>query len=448
MDLRRRFLDHVEARGLLSGGERVLVACSGGVDSTVLLHLLRFRNDLSLRISAAHFDHRMRPGSAGDARWVRGLARAWEVPLVAGEAEAAPEGEDQARRARYAFLREARRATGSRRLLTAHHADDQAETVLFRVLRGTGIAGLGGIPERGPDGILRPLLPFRRGELLAYAERHRVPYLTDPTNRDPRFARNVLRHEILPRVEEAVAPGATPALLRLARLAAREEEAWGSLLPGLLEGVLVETGEGGIVISRTSLLAFHPALRARLLREVLRRLGVVLDEAGTRAALEFTSSGASGRRHDLPGGLILAREFDHVVLSRRGKDEDELLDIVEPGEGEGRLTLAGRTHRIEWTRSGTPVGRWVEAFAGRLTFPLRFRGWSPGDRIRMPYGSKKLKKLFAEARVPAGERWRRPVLVDGEGSVLWVPGLARSEKAGAPGAEQGLIIGVTEADTG
>ena len=454
---RLRFLRHVRESELLREGDPVVVACSGGLDSTALLHLLRFTPELDLAITVAHFDHRMRPESAADARWLRGVARAWEVAVEIGEARDVPAGEARARALRYDFLREVQ-GGGAHRLLTAHHADDQAETVLFRVLRGTGPYGLSGIPERGRSGLIRPLLPFRRHELEDYARRARVPFRTDPSNLDPRFARNVLRHEILPRLERSVAAGAVGALARLARLARQEEEAWRSVLPGLLEPLVREETDRRIVLDRMRFLALPPALAARLLRELLRRLGVTQNEAGTRAALEFTSSGVSGRAIHLPGGVLLAREFDRIVLARRPAPEtpaetagpapeDVLLEIGHPGEGSGCLVLGGRVHRIEWSLAGRVRGAWVEAFPeGSLAFPLRWRGWRSGDRVRLRHGSKKLSRLFAEARIGAGERGRWPVLEDGSGRLIWAPGVARSRDVALPGPEENLTIGVTEID--
>jgi tRNA(Ile)-lysidine synthase len=447
VELPDRFRAHVLGRAFFVDGDRLLLACSGGLDSCVLAHLLRFTPGLPrLELVLAHFDHRMRPGSAGDARWLRGLARAWEVPLIVGEAEKPPASEAEARTARYRFLT----ALKEDWLLTAHHADDQAETVLFRILRGTGLDGLRGIPERGAGGVLRPLLPFRRAELEAYARRARVPYRADPTNAQPRYARNVIRNELLPRAESAVASGATRSLLRLARLARQEEEAWRSLLPTLLAGVLEESGEGRIVISRNALLAFHPAVRARLLRALARRLGCVLEEAGTRAALEFTSSGASGRRSALAGGLVLSREFDRLVLSKGAPPGPfGCVELLAPGEGEGTFALGERTWRARWTRSPAATGLWTQAFdPDALGFPLKHRGWIQGDRMRLTYGSKKLKKIFAEARVPAGERSLRPVLVDCTDRVLWIPGLLRSVEAPESDAGARLTISVTETETG
>jgi tRNA(Ile)-lysidine synthase len=201
-------------------------------------------------------------------------------------------------------------------------------------------------------------------------------------------------------------------------------------------------------MDRPELLAYHPAVRARLLRHLARGLGVVLGEAGTRAVLEFISSSGSGRRYSLGGSLVLAREFDRLVLARSaGQDQSEVLEIRQPGEGQATLELAGRRYRVEWTRSPRLQDVWAQAFASDgLRFPLRLRGWAPGDRIRMGYGTKKLKKLFAEMQVPAGERMRRPVLADGDGAVIWVPGLARSAQAPLPGEGAGLIIALWGTD--
>jgi len=441
-----RLAPRIREQGHLLDGDVVIVACSGGLDSCVLLHLLRFSPGLPrLDLRIAHFDHAMRPESGAQAQWVRGLGRAWGLPVTIDRAAHAPASEDAARRARYRFLAEVRAGAGARWILTAHHADDQAETVLFRVLRGTGISGLRGIPERGGGGLLRPLLPFWRGELEAYAERARVPFVTDRSNRDVRFARNFLRREILPRVEAGVAPGARAALVRLARLADEEDEAWARALPLLAERSLIEQGPNRIVISRTAFLAEPPGVRARLLRNAAGRLGRIPGDAGTRAALEFTSSGASGRRHFLPGGLTLAREFDRLVLSRPSAGPDGFVEIHGGASGEAEVELGGRAYRVTWTHSGSPAGPSGEAFAtARIAFPLRLRGWLPGDRIRLGYGSKKLSKLFAEARIPASDRSRRPVLVDGRGAVLWVPGVARSSEAPEPKAEETLIIDVRE----
>lgn len=449
--LAARFGDHVRGEGLVEPGHRVVVAVSGGLDSVVLLHLFRFHPPVEdVVLTAAHLDHRMRPGSAADARWVTGLARAWNVGLRLAAAEPVPAREAEARSVRYAFLRRVAVREGADRVATAHHADDQAETVLFRAVRGTGVGGLRGIRERGPQGLIRPLLPFWREDLEAYAGAVGLRWRVDPTNRDTTRARNALRHRVLPMLEEDVAPGTRRALVRLARNARREDEAWQSLLPRLLEGVVREDAEDRVVVAREALLAYHSAVAARLVRALARRLGTVLDEAGTRAAMEFTTSGRSGGGVDLAGGLRLRRDFDRLIFLRREEGADPQPSrgsLIVPGSapGHGHLTLGSRSYTVRW---GPDVpGRWTAVFpVEELSFPLRLRGWHPGDRIHLPYGSKKLKKLFQEARIPAAERHGWPILVDARDQVLWVPGVVRSDRVAREAPGTFLTLGIDDVD--
>lgn len=431
-DLPARLAARMTERGRPAPGDRVVVAVSGGLDSTVLLHLLRFGAALPrLDLVVAHFDHRMRPESGDDARWVAELAASWDVPVEVGVATEPLTTEQSARDARYRFLESVRARVGARWILTAHQADDQAETVLFRIARGTGLAGLRGIPARRGV-LLRPLLSFWRDELERYAASVGLTSRVDPTNADPRFARNAIRRDLIPGLEAAVAPRARRSLVRLARLAAREEQAWRAVLPELVERAILERTDGRIVVARPVLLGYPPSVRARVMRSLLRRLGCSLDEAGTVAAVAFTSAGASGRGHLLPGGLTLSREFDRFVLaSDQVSRADALLEIPAVGSGEGRFEVGGRRLGARWSLDALPRDEAEgpterETFAlPRLIFPLRFRGPRPGDRIRLSYGSKKLKKLMGEARIPLSERPSVPVLVDGAERVLWLPGVVR-----------------------
>ncbi len=439
------FEEHVAERGFFSEGDGVLMALSGGLDSLVLLHLLRFAPGLpNLQLRVGHFDHCMRPESAGDAVWVRGLARAWDVPLCEGAAATDLVSEEEAREARYEFLQAEHRNLGTRWIVTAHHADDQAETVLFRIARGTGLRGLAGIPEQREPGILRPLLPFTRDRLAQYARAVGIEPRVDPSNEDSAYARNVIRNEVLPRLEAAVAPGTRGSLVRLARIAQREERAWRSILAKLLDDLVIESSEARIVVDRTSWLAYDPEVQARALRTLSERLGVRLDEAGTRAAVLFTSAGSSGKEHWITGLLRLQRAFDQIVIElvpERGVDGS--IEIDEPGGGRGDFLIGGWDWSASWSLTDPLEGQWIERFSlAGLEFPVRMRGWSAGDRVRYSYGSKKLKKVFGEARVPLDRRSRLPVVVDGRGRVLWVPGVARSCLV-APAADEELALTIS-----
>lgn len=446
-DLFRREMEKSVQREELRPGDGLLVALSGGLDSLVLLHALRFCSGLpSFRLLAAHFDHRMRAGSLEDSLWIRGLCRAWGVSLRSGVAGQSISSEEEARKARYRFLLGARKELEARWLLTAHHRDDQAETVLFRAARGTGLRGLSGIPRRRGPGILRPLLSFSREDLERYARAVGIRPREDPTNRDLSLARNYIRHVALPGLEARVAPGARKSLARLARLARENERAWGSLLPGLLDPLL-ERGDRGLFVVRSALLAYHPTVQARLLREVLRRLGVRLSESGTRAVLEFTRTGASGGSVSLPGGLRFYREFDRFLLA---PDADEvgtegILWVPAFEKGRGDLVLGGKRWWVRWGEEEFEDSGHVASFPRRLLeFPLLVRGWRHGDRIRLPYGTKKLKKLLPEGGIAAGERDRVPVLVDASGRVLWVVGVALSDHPRPGRGETPFFIGMSD----
>ncbi|MFQ5537417.1 MAG: tRNA lysidine(34) synthetase TilS [Gemmatimonadota bacterium] len=425
---------HLRALGGLEEGETVVVAVSGGRDSVALLHLVRFSPDLEdIRVVAAHFDHAMRPGSGEDAAWVADLCHAWGVSLEMERAAAPPASEGEARRLRYTFLDRVRRRVGARWVLTAHHAHDQAETVLFRALRGTGIGGLRGIRERRP-GLLRPFLRVGGDAVAAYAENAGITWREDPTNRDP-LARNVLRHEILPRVREAVASQAVEALVALGARAEEDEAAWASVLPTLLEPLDAREEGGRVSFDREAFLALPGPVRARALRFLAVPTGRVPGHAGTRRGVAFSSTGTSGGAVPLGGGLELRRELDRLVLGTPAEGrEGEGLSIPGPEAGEGRVEVGGRSYGVVWG-PGAPEtpgvdAEWRAAFQARdLAFPLRVRGWEPGDRIRLAYGHKKLKKLFLEARVPGRERRRRPVVADARGRILWVPGLAKAVAA-------------------
>jgi tRNA(Ile)-lysidine synthase len=443
----RRSLDGLGVRGT---GAHLLVAVSGGCDSVALLHLLRFAaDDETLRVSAAHFDHAMRPGSARDAAWVRGLCAAWQVPLLDGRAQTPLRTEAEAREARYAFLRRAQAEAGATHLATAHHADDQAETVLFRVLRGTGIRGLAGIPPHNDAGLVRPLLPFWRAEIARYARAEGLCWREDPSNAETGHARNRIRLRLLPAIDRQVAPGARRSLVRLAKLAREEEAAWDAVLrPLVAESVHEE--DGALVLVRERLAAYDRPVAARVLRAALRRLGTTPDRMGTRLALQFISHAPSGRVFDLPGGVRITAEFGLARLERAAGEApaappDQPLVIAAAQPGQGRFRIGGAEWTARWGPEGDGAGedeRTMRIGVDRVCFPLTLRGRAPGDRVRTRAGTRPLKKLLGEARVPLRRRATLPVLADAGGAVLWVPGVARAEGCAPGPGEQAITLSV------
>ena len=426
--------------GLLPPDAGLVAAVSGGLDSVVLLHWLRFglrRRD----VHVAHLDHALRPDSAADAAWVRGLCRAWDLPVTMGRLSVPPASEEAARDARYAFLEDVRGQLGAAVVVTAHHADDQAETVLFRTFRGTGILGLRGMSPRHGR-VVRPLLAVWREELQGYAAAARLRWREDASNADLGLARNALRHRILPDAERWVAPGARRSLVRLsgnARAAGEELAAADALL---VEPLLVESSVNPlrVEIREAGLAALPPPLRRRALRLAAHRAGVRLSQDATRRAMAAVDGLQRGRGVDLADGVRLERGSRSWILHRppaagAGGDPDLLRisrDSVGPEGCGGLLSLPGRRYRVRWREAGPglPGGEDpLRSFARRLppdAFPLILRGWRAGDRIRRPYGRKAVAKLLAEAGVAALDRPGVPVLSDALDRILWVPGMGAS----------------------
>lgn len=425
---------------LLPPGTRVLVALSGGLDSIVLLHLLRFGEVVSLEVRAAHFDHAMRPDSHEDRAWARERARAWGVPLESARSHVPLRSEAEARAARYAFLHDAADRAGASRIALGHHADDQIETVLLRMLRGTGIAGLGGMRERRGI-VVRPLLAYRRKRLLRYARAAGLEWREDPSNLDTRFARNLLRQRLLPALE-AAAPGSRRAVLHMARVAAHAERVLHPLIEEARSTAVTREGVD-FVLARDVLLAYDPWTRARVIHGTLQRAGSRIDRSTIRRVGSFLDASRSGATLELGGGFRLRREFERFVLYRPiVRPPDRPLRVAAEA-GQGSVVLGGTTVCVAWGPRPA-VGTTIALRADTLRFPLTVRGWQPGDRIRLSYGTKKLKKLFAERRLARSDRNRVPVLADSEGRILGVAGMAVACPAEARAGHPTLYLTVLE----
>lgn len=442
---------HLRATGLLPPACTLTVAFSGGLDSAVLLDLISVLCDAwGWRITAAHFDHRMRPGSAEDAAWVESRCAAVGIPCRVGRAERVPQNEADARVQRYAFLEAARLRLGGERTVTAHHADDQAETVCLRLLRGSNPEGLSGVRARRAPGIVRPLLPFWRHELEAYARAAGVEHRDDPSNRSLRVLRNRLRHGVLADLEEDAA-SVKVALLRLARESERARRAWSRRLDEADARLASARERDRIVVAAPRLSAYDEPTRVRLLRRWSRALGAALGRGGARVARTFLRRARSGARVDLGGGVLLRREYDAWVLERsvgRTPDAERPLAIAIPGSdamgpetgrgeggrgGEGTATIGGRRYRIAWGASPAGPGERASFRLQDVEFPVVVRGRRSGDRLRRAAGRRSIKRLFADHRVPRSLRDRWPIVADARG-VLWVPGVERSVRATAAAA--------------
>ena len=439
---------------LLEPKQRVIAAVSGGADSTALLHVLAA---LEHPVEVAHFDHHTRGGeSARDAEFVRDMAARLGVPFHADGADVAAEAqtagrsfEEYARAARYAFLCRVAEETGCSTVALGHHCDDQAETVLMRVLRGTagrGLAGMLPLRMEGVVRIIRPLLECHHHELYHWLKKHGIVWREDVTNANPEHARrNRIRHELIPQLARDYNPVIGDTLASLAR-AQRLDNA---LLEDLLDRECARLGLGPETpeqIPVAALGGLHPALRRRWWVGQFERVGGRVGWAHVEGAEFFLRNAKVGDYWDIGGGNLLYRGRGAISFTLSQPEtvpEDHALAV--PGE----TAALGRVFRVTLKPAATlPPGgakAWCtparQVFdAARISGPLHVRTRRPGDRFR-PLGldgTKKLQDYFVDRGVPKPLRDRVPLVTAG-GVILWVVGHVPSADAAVTDGTENLI---------
>lgn len=385
-------------------GGVMLCAVSGGRDSMALLHFLK---DLSLTegfsLRAAHYNHHLRPTAERDEALVRRYCRYREIPLTCGggdvSAWARENGaslEDAARTLRYRFLEETADQVGAVRIATAHNVQDNAETVLLHLLRGSGLRGLGGIPPvRGK--IVRPFLETDRRDIDDYVARKGIPYGEDETNADTTYTRNRLRLEILPRLEE-IAPGCTARIAGAAGILRVDEEHLDEECTALLPA----PERDRVTLPVNTLMGKDLAVRRRLVRGMARQLGVELTAAQTDGVLALGSSGAM----NLPGGIQAFRQAHRLTIRRLPPAPAPL--VLHLGE----QSWGGRTLRVRESDGGEMPPRDTAAVlsAREITGALTIAAWDGTGRMSVENGSRSIKRIFADQGISADRREEHPAL--------------------------------------
>ena len=418
---------------------------SGGADSVALAVVLaEWRQSLGVDLAMAHLDHRIRDTSAEDAEFVSGLAEALgaeyiekKVPVARLARRLGISLEMAARQARYDFFERAARRLNAQCAATAHTADDQAETVILKLARGAGPQGLGGMPYKTLwKGLLvvRPMLDVCRREVVSFLRRKDVAWREDVTNRDLRFLRNRVRHEVIPYLEEKLNPRLRQALVRTATLM-RDENEW-------IEGIcaeLVETcrirGSEPIRLSVDRLSELAAAARRRVVRSWLVGRGVdaLSVDYGAIERIEGLLVEAKGTRFaDLPGSWRVSRRYGDLDLERAELIRCDPYRVRLHLPGETMLAAQGLRVAVAWSsgilttpraKAGTLPAKASFRSAAVARSGVYIRSWKPGDRIK-PMGmggTRKLQDVFVDQKVGRDQRPRVPVL-ECRGEIIWVPG--------------------------
>jgi tRNA(Ile)-lysidine synthase len=443
--------------GMIRPGDHVLVAVSGGADSMALLLFLHgLAPGMNLTLTVAHLDHGLRgTESHEDREFVHrvsaGLGLACVCESVDVRSMADTEGrnlEETARKVRYDFLRRAAAAAGANRIATGHTRSDQAETVLFRLLRGSGPGGLEGIHAVIDGRIIRPLLDCSRDSILEFLNKHDAEWREDSSNRDVSFQRNRIRHELVPYLEKHFNPQIVPALTRDAALVAAAydflEQNAGLIYDGLRTPL-----PDGISLAVAGLAALHPALRHQVIRRALREVLGSLQGIEAVHILDLTAlcgSAKSGRRLQLPRGLEAQRNLERLDIRRGPAPGTPGFRYPLPWPGrcwiaELGMEFVASIQEGSEAAAGPGIHFRASALLDHEALPdvLTVRSRLPGDRYGGE-GHRKVKKMLLSARIAVPERSSCPMLAAGD-VVIWIPGFppAKSFRA-KPGSRRSVLV--------
>ncbi len=451
--MEREILRTIAVHRLFTAGETVVVAVSGGADSVALLDFLATGSGLGLRLVVAHVNHGLRGAEAdADERFVRGLAERYGLTMATTRADVRALSrqrrlslEEAGREARYAFFEAVAGQYGATRIALAHHRDDQAETVLMRLIRGAGVDGLSGMRPRSGDGrYVRPLLSVTRRAIVGYLRKKGLAWQEDASNQDQRFLRNRVRHELLPLLASY-----NPAIAE--RLAATAESlaADGELLERLTAERYAacrsdSTGEVLLV----SLLRREPdGIRLRLYRRAIAAVKGDLRRLGHRHLQAIDRLVLAARPNTelaLPDGVRVYRCYDALTVTVGESGEDFGYELLVEGPGSYRLpggwllTVAVGSAPASW-EGVAPDTAWFDPVT--VPFPWLVRTFRPGDRIRPlgMTGEKKIKDLLIDLKVPPLERRSLPLIFAG-GVLAWVCGIRRGAVGEvSPGSDRVVV---------
>ena len=439
----KRVRKTIEKHHMLQPGDRVLVAVSGGPDSVCLLSVLAALSvEYRLTLHVAHLDHRFRgKGSADDAIFVERTAAQFNVPATIEQfdvprfcAERGLTAQAGAREARYGFLRRVAGAVGASRIALGHTATDQAETLIMRLIRGAGMAGLSAIPPIR-ETIIRPLIEVTREEVTAYLRENDHTFINDPSNTKPLYTRNRIRMDLMPRLSTY-----NPQIVRTLSMETnilRDEDALLEQQVAAIAPRVISEEQDIITLNRTAFAALEPALRRRVLRKAVDLFGADPAELSflhSEGALSFIADARTGKTMHLPSGLVMEREYDRILLRSASAVRAFSIELNVPGITvipDLALEVETSIRREQLDHRDDPNYLWQAWFDyDKIASPLFIRSRNNGDRF-CPAGmagkSKKLQDYFVDEKVPRRRRDTVPILASKSG-VVWIVGMRTDER--------------------
>lgn len=435
--IRRKVMATISRYEMVLPGDRLIVAVSGGPDSVCLLDILFvLGSELGTSLVMAHYDHGLRPEEdESETHFVLHLAQSRGIPFETEKApafsvESKRHNEEALRNMRYTFLEKVREKYQAQKIALGHHLNDQAETVLMRLLRGSGPAGLGGIPPCRENRYIRPLIEMERMEIEAYLKERGISYVTDSSNLRTDYLRNQVRLALIPALQ-----GYQPQLLRhLGEMAEilREDSAY---LEGKAQEWVIAMSEqfshGSISIPIPPFMALHPSLGSRVMRNLIRRVKGDLRRISRRhlkAILDLAIGKKSQGSLNLPNGLVIRKIYDHLHLSIETRKAD--MSFCHSLIGPGRYFIQEIPATLLIEEIARPaILRFPDSLltahldAQKLPFPLVVRNYRPGDRFSPlgMKGQKKVKDFFVDQKVPMDLRRRTPMIIS-NGVAVWICG--------------------------
>lgn len=456
---------YCEERKLFSGESNVLVACSGGPDSMAMLDLLlHMKFDMGFRMAVAHFEHGIRgQDSLDDAKFVQEYCKERGIDCYMGSGNVPKVAKEQgisletaAHNMRYRFLQDVSHQLGGALIATAHHRDDQAETVLMHILRGSGLTGLSGIRPK-KDNIIRPVLFLSKEQLLDYCYINKIPAHMDRTNEIPDCTRNRIRLNLMPNLASSYNQAITEGLCHLAEIASIDGDYLHSETQRLFSH-LVEERSGRFRIKRSDYLSVHVALQRRLLQLIIRKaagydvgkrpsaLGLPTGSGNNvgyvhlRLLADFIENGKTGTKVSLPGDVQAFMDYGTLTIYKRTAEEANIFSsaqvpLIVPGittchswscdikaeRYEGHLPDEVIT-KIKSKKHHHMVVVDLDKCQGELHVRTRL----PGDRLQLKAGSKKLKDFFIDSKLPRDEREKKALICDNRG-IIWVAGMKKTK---------------------